>query len=86
LNQKLNDLREASQGKITRHLGRDKSATAVRKCAVSEADETQKLKPLTWIPEMSLRVLNAKMKCNMKHAVVMVLQGTYDRTLHALVA
>jgi len=65
-----------------RHPGRDKSANVVRKCAVSEVDETQELKPLTWIPEMSLRALNAKMKRDMKHAVVMVLCGSCDRTLH----
>jgi hypothetical protein len=36
---------------------------------------TQKMKPPTRIPEMPPTTLKAKMKDNMKHAVVMVLWG-----------
>ena len=59
-----------------RHPRRDKSATAVRKCVMPRdvgSRRHKKMKPPTRIPEMSPRALKAKMKHNMKHAVVMVL-------------
>lgn len=59
-----------------RHPSRDKSATAVRKCAMPRdvgSRRHKKMKPPTRIPEMSPRALEAKMKHNMKNVVVMVL-------------